>query len=170
MLALNNLTKPKGKIKKAKRRGRGNASGRGNYSTRGMKGQRARSGGRSGLAGRSIKGYLLRIPKVRGFQSLHSQMAVVNIGNLNIFADGATINARELVKAGLIKTTENGLKVLSAGQLAKKGLIIEANAFSKEAVKKIEASGGQAVLKNFKKSQPKGQDAKDKKEKIVNKK
>ena len=155
MLALNQLKKSSGKKKAVKRKGRGNASGRGNYSTKGMKGQRARSGGRAGLAGRSIKSYLLRIPKVRGFNSLQAEMAIVNVGRLNIFEEGATLNARELLKAGLIKNIDNGVKILSQGKLVKKGLKVQANAFSKEAVKKIEALGGQVLIVALKKNKSK---------------
>lgn len=145
MLSLNKLEKSKGTIEVGKRRGRGNASGRGNYSTRGMKGQRSRSGGKSGLAGRSIKGYLLRIPKTRGFRSLQSKYATVNVGRLNHFDDGATVNARALLKAELVQSIDNGLKILSSGDLTKK-LTVEANAFSKSAQEKIEKAGGKVVI------------------------
>lgn len=145
MLTLHDLNKNNDN-RARRRRGRGNASGRGNYSTRGMKGQRARSGGKSGLNIRSIKSYLLRIPKTRGFKSLQSKMAVVNLSELNSnFEDKATINARALLKAGLIETINNGVKILSVGQLNKK-FTIEANAFSKTAKDAIEKAGGKAVL------------------------
>ena len=146
MLTLHNLSKSKSKAGDQKRRGRGNASGRGNYSTRGMKGQRSRSGGKSGLALRSIKSYLLRIPKVRGFKSVHAKMATVNIKDLESrFHQGDTINARSMLKAGLITTIANGVKVLSVGKLSKK-LTVEANAFSKSAQEKITKAGGKIVV------------------------
>jgi len=146
MLSLHNLEKSKGNNKKKARLGRGNATGSGNYSTRGMKGQRSRSGGKSGLALRSIRSYLLGIPKVRGFKSLNAARAVVNVGDLEKnFSNGTTVNIRAMLKAGLIETIANGVKVLSEGKLTKK-LIVEAHAFSAGAKAKIETTGGQAKL------------------------
>ena len=146
MLSLHNLKKGKGTEKKSKRLGRGNATGSGNYSTRGMKGQRSRSGGKSGLALRSIKSYLLRIPKVRGFKSLNKSKATVNVGALEQkFSSGETINTRAMLKAGLIDTISNGVKILSEGKITK-NLIVEANDFSASAKEKIEAAGGKAVV------------------------
>ena len=153
MLSLSNLQKSKGSTHRRKILGRGTGTGRGNYSTRGMKGQRARSGGRVGTAVRSMRSYLLRIPKNRGFRSIHPKYAVVNIGALNnLFKDGAKVNARILLKKGLISTIDNGLKILSTGVLDKK-LIIEANAFSDTAKQKIEAVGGQAIIVKIKKEE-----------------
>lgn len=146
MLSLHNLKKSKGIGKKRERKGRGNATGSGNYSTRGMKGQRSRSGGKSGLALRSIKSYLLGIPKTRGFKSLNKSREVVNVGALDkAFASGSTVNAKYLLKAGLITTVANGVKILSEGKLTK-NLTVEAQAFSALAKEKIEAAGGKIVL------------------------
>lgn len=153
MLTLSNLQKSKGSTHRRKKLGRGTGSGRGNYSTRGMKGQRARSGGRVGVAVRSMRSYLLRIPKNRGFRSIYPKYATVNIGVLNeIFKDGEKVNARILVKKGLIDTISNGLKVLATGALDKK-LIIEANAFSETAKNKIEELGGKAIVVRVKKEE-----------------
>lgn len=154
MLTLHNLKKSKG-ITKSKRLGRGNSSGVGTYSTRGMKGQRSRSGGKSGLIARSIKSYLLRIPKVKGFKSFKPKYETINIKDLqNHFEDGDKVNARSLIKLGLIKTITNGIKVLSVGDLKKK-LTVEANAFSAEAKRKIEEAGGEAKLIEVKKVEKK---------------
>ena len=145
MLTLHNLQKSKGKIKR-KRVGRGNSSGMGTYSTRGLKGQRSRSGGKSGLISRSIKSYLLRIPKSKGFKSFKSNYEIINIKDLQKhFNDGDVINARSLIKLGLIKTIKNGVKILSVGNLKKK-LIVEANSFSLQAKNKIEKAGGKIKL------------------------
>ncbi|MBT4349896.1 50S ribosomal protein L15 [bacterium] len=164
MLGLHNL-KAKHKGIKAKRRvGRGNATGKGTYSTRGMKGQRSRSGGKSGLTARSMKSYLLRIPKVRGFNSLNKKFACVNVRELQTnFKDGATINARGLLKAGLIDTINNGIKILSLGEISKK-FNVEADAFSEAAKVKIEKAGGKIVLvgkKSIKESLNKAKDKQD---------
>lgn len=146
MLNLHSLKKSKGTKRKRERLGRGNATGSGNYSTRGMKGQRARSGGKSGLALRSIRSYLLAVPKVRGFRSLSTPRSVVNVGDLEKnFSSGEKVNARDMLKAGLIMTISGGVKVLSLGKISK-NLIVEANAFSAEAKEKIEAAGGKAIV------------------------
>lgn len=146
MLTLHNLEQTKGAKHRRKRIGRGDGSGKGSYSTRGLKGQKARSGGKSGLAVKAIKGYLLRIPKVRGFKSLKAKMAVVNVADLDKnFKDGQNVDARAMLKAGLILTIVDGVKVLSKGTISKK-LIVSADAFSKEAEAKIKKAGGQAVL------------------------
>jgi large subunit ribosomal protein L15 len=155
MLTLSNLQKSKGSTHRRKKVGRGSGSGHGNYSTRGMKGQRSRSGGRTGLAARSMRSYLLRIPKNRGFRSIHPKYATVNVGVLNnLFKDGDKVNVRILLKKGLIMTIENGLKILSTGPLDKK-LTIEASAFSATAKKKIEEAGGKAIVVRIKKEVPK---------------
>lgn len=160
MLTLHNLGKNTSNRKK-KRVGRGNASGSGNYSTRGMKGQRSRSGGKSGLAIRSIKSYLLRIPKVRGFKSYKKDMSTVNLYELEAnFNIGDKITAKEILQKGLISTTANGLKVLSDGKLTK-NFVVEANAFSKNAVSKIEKAGGQAVVVSMKKVEEKKEEKKE---------
>jgi len=151
MLSLNNLKKSAHSTYSSKRRGRGNASGRGNYSTRGMKGQRARSGGKAGLSSRSIRGYLLRIPKVRGFRSLYAKMAVVNLGDLEKnFESGATIKARDIMRLGLVANIKDGIKVLASGKLTKK-FTIEAQAFSTAAEAQITKAGGQAKILSLKK-------------------
>ena len=145
MLTLHNLQKSKGK-RKRKKVGRGNSSGTGTYSGRGLKGQRSRSGGKSGLRARSIKSYLLRIPKVKGFKSLRSKQETVNIKDLaQNFQEGEIVNASALFKLGLIKTITKGVKILAVGELKKK-LIVEANSFSKKAKEKIEKAGGEIKL------------------------
>ena len=145
MLTSHTLKANKSNKSANRRLGRGNSSGRGNYSSRGIKGQKSRSG-TSGLQSRSIKAYLLKIPKNKGFKSLQSKFAPVNLVSLEkFFADGAKINARALLKAGLVKTIANGVKILSVGKLTKK-FTVEANAFSEAAKTQIEALGGKAVV------------------------
>ncbi|PWB38412.1 MAG: 50S ribosomal protein L15 [Parcubacteria group bacterium] len=156
MLTLHNLAKNKSNRRSGKRRGRGNASGAGNYSGRGIKGQKARSGGRVGLKVKSIKSFMLRIPKVRGFKSFYSKMQAVNTGDLErLFKSGDTINFRTLVKAGLARDIKAGIKILAKGKLVK-SLKIEANAFSKQALEQISRAGGEAVIINPPAVEPNG--------------
>ena len=87
------------------------------------------------------------LPK-RGFHNLFSkQYAVVNLADLNVFEDGAVINADLLVEAGIIHRSElvDGLKGLGNGELEKK-VTVQATKFSKSAEEKIEAAGGKAEV------------------------
>lgn len=149
-LTLSNLKIAKGAKKRKRRVGRGNASGKGNYSGRGMKGQRSRSGGKKKLALKGVKGYLLRIPKKRGFTTLKSKMETVNIGLLNSI-DRDLVTPKYLLEKGLIKTTRNGVKILGQGELKKK-LTVRAHQFSKSARDAIIKAGGSVeIIKKTKK-------------------
>lgn len=149
VLSLSNLKANKGAIKKRKRVGRGNASGHGTYSTRGLKGQKSRSGV-SGLKRLGMKKQLLAIPKKRGFKSYKPKDQVVYFKDLNEkFKDGAVINYRALLQAGLVRSAKsagNRVKVLSQGEFKLKNVKFEKVAVSAEAKIKIEANNG--VFKN----------------------
>lgn len=134
-----------GSTRKRKRIGRGLGSGHGTYSTRGMKGQRARSGGSKGLKLKGMKQMLLRIPKLRGFKSIHSKSFAVNVGILNDhFEDGQTVNLATLRERGIFGGSASekiSIKILAGGDVKKK-LIIEGCALSSAARQKIEKAGG----------------------------
>jgi len=86
-----------------------------------------------------------RIPK-RGFNNKWAtRYAIVNLSDLNRFEDGATINQKALVEAGLLKKTLDGVKILGNGKLSKK-LNVTASAFSQSAKEKIEQAGGKAEV------------------------
>lgn len=143
-LTLSNLKPAHGSSKKRTRIGRGGK--RGTYSGRGMKGQKARSGGRSGLKALGFKQTLQRVPKLRGFRSLKSKMAVINLSDLDkAFNDGDTVTPKELIKSGLISSIKGGVKILGSGQLSKK-LKVSVNSFSVSAKEAIEKVGGQAEI------------------------
>jgi len=127
------------------RRGRGIGSGNGKTAGRGHKGQNARgSGTRPGFEGGQMP-LTRRIPK-RGFVNIFAtNYANVNVEALNIFEDGAVIDADALIKAGLFKKLLDGLKVLGNGKIEKK-LTVKATAFSAAAKEKIEAAGGKAEV------------------------
>jgi len=146
MLGLHNLKSSTGSKKTKKRLGRGNASGKGNQSGRGGKGQRARSGGKSGLILKGIKGYLQKIPKRRGFNSLRIKPAEVNLYVLeNVYQTGDVVSPKSLFKKDLISSPQYGIKILGNGKLVKK-LTVKAQYFSASAIAAIEAAGGQAVI------------------------
>ena len=128
------------------RLGRGTGSGCGKTSGRGHKGQKARSGGgvRPGFEGGQMPIYR-RLPK-RGFKNIwRKEFAEVNVETLeNFFDDGAEIDAVALVETGILKNVLDGVRILGNGELTKK-FTVKAQGFTKSAVAKIEAAGGQAI-------------------------
>jgi large subunit ribosomal protein L15 len=82
-----------------------------------------------------------RLPK-RGFNNpFRKDLAVVNVGRLDVFDDGAVVDEALLVSSGLVKTVGDGVKVLGVGELSKK-LTVRTHAISKSALEKIEKAGG----------------------------
>jgi len=145
-LALHNIKPSAGSKKTKKRIGRGLGS-TGSYSGRGVKGQRARSGGRNGLQLQGLRSLMLKLPKVRGFKSLEDKPTVVNIGVLaKNFADGATVTPKLIVEKGLVRTSENGIKVLGNGEI-KHRLVIKGCVVSQPALDKITKAGGEIIAK-----------------------
>lgn len=143
-ITLSKLKASPGSKKRRKRVGRGNASS-GNYSGRGMKGQRSRSGGRSGLKRIGMKRIVQRIPKHRGFKSIHPKPATVNLTVLEKhFANGNTVNLKKLQDLGIIKRGNKAVKILSLGTLTK-ALTIKGCLVSQPARDKIEKAGGKIV-------------------------
>jgi len=125
-MKLQDLKPAEGSTQPAFRKGRGAGSGNGKTAGRGHKGQWARSGG--------------------GFHNIFgTENAVVNVSDLNRFEDGAVVTAADLVEAGLVKKTLDGVKVLGNGEITKK-LTVQAAAFSASAKEKIEAAGGKAEV------------------------
>jgi large subunit ribosomal protein L15 len=135
-----------GSTRARKRVGRGTGSGHGTFSGRGAKGQKARTGGR--LHPRFEGGQLplfRRLPFKRGFTNIFkTKYAVVNLERLQDFPAGAEVNPEILAVAGIIKKTEQPVKILGQGELHVP-LIVKAHKFSASAKAKIEAAGGTAV-------------------------
>lgn len=141
-MELNNLKPSIGATKNRKRIGRGTGSGHGKTATKGHKGQKARSGGsiKAGFEGGQMP-MQRRLPK-RGFTPLmRKDYAIVNIGQLDVFESGSTVDASALLNAGLISGVKDGIKVLADGDVTK-SLIVKAHRFSAKAKEKIEAVGG----------------------------
>lgn len=143
---LHELSPAEGSVKASYRKGRGPGSGNGKTAGKGHKGQNARSGGgvRPGFEGGQIPLYR-KLPK-RGFHNKFSKCyAIVNVETLNIFEDGAVVDAAALRDRGVI--SEGGdvekilVKILGRGELTK-NLTVKANIFSATAKEKIEAKGG----------------------------
>ncbi len=146
-MKLNELYSVEGSVKARKRIGRGQGSGTGKTSGKGHKGQNARSGGgvRPGFEGGQLP--LFRRLSKKGFSNyiFKTVYATVNVGDLNRFEDGATVDTKLLKEAGLIKKELDGVKVLGNGELTKK-LTVKAVAFSKTAKEKIEKIGGKTEV------------------------
>ena len=85
------------------------------------------------------------MPK-RGFTNIFAtKYAIINVADLNKFDDGAVVDTKAIVEAGLVKKVLDGVKVLGNGELSKK-LTIQVAAFSESAKKKIEEAGGKAEV------------------------
>lgn len=147
MLSLSTLRPNKGSHKKQRIVGRGDSSGHGSYSTRGQKGQNSRSGGgvRPGFEGGQTP-LIRRLPKLKGFKNPNRvPFQVVNIGDLNKFENGTTIDIIVLFEERLIQKKNAPVKILGNGELEKK-LIIKVDACSATAKEKVEAKGGTIEL------------------------
>jgi large subunit ribosomal protein L15 len=136
------------KRKRKKRVGRGTGSGHGKTASRGAKGQWASAGAKKPIAmfeGGQMQ-LFRRIPK-RGFTNAYYQRVyhVVNVGDLNAFDDGATVDQESLRGMGLANGPADGIRILGQGELTKK-LTVKAHHFSKSAEEKIKGKGGTAEV------------------------
>ena len=145
-MELSNLKPAKGSTKTKKRIGRGQGSGKGGTSTRGHKGQKSRSGysKKVGFEGGQMP-LQRRVPKF-GFTNINrKEFKGVNLEVLQALADKKklkSITLETMIESGLIQKNKL-VKVLGGGELTSK-LTIQAHAFSKSAVKAIEALEGTA--------------------------
>jgi large subunit ribosomal protein L15 len=145
-MKLHELSSATGSRHSRKRVGRGVGSGMGKTSTRGHKGQNSRSGGgvRPGFEGGQNPLYR-RLPK-RGFNNpFRKEFAIVNLDDLNSFAEGTEVTPEALMESGIVKSPKDGIKILGNGEITVK-LTVKANKFSQSAVEKIQAAGGQTEV------------------------
>ncbi len=141
---LGHLKYAEGSKKRKKRVGRGSGSGHGKTSCRGQKGQKSRSGAKSRpwFEGGQMP-LQRRVPK-RGFTNVfRREYQVVNVGDLDR-VKGEKISPEVLLNARMIRKRNVPLKILGNGDI-KKPLEVQAHAFSKSAVEKIEAAGGKTI-------------------------
>jgi len=86
-----------------------------------------------------------RLPK-RGFTNIFKKnYAIINIEILDRFEPGQEVTPALLVSQGLIRSRNDGVKVLGTGALTKI-LTVHAHKFSQSAAAKIEAAGGKVQV------------------------
>jgi len=146
-MKLNTLAPAKGATHTSKRLGRGQGSGKGGTSTRGTKGAQARAGyeHKIGFEGGQMP-IQRRLPKFGFTNPTRVEYQAVNVSAIE--AAAAKLGVKEFgleqFKAAGLASKNDLVKVLGNGEI-KAALTIEANAFSKSAIAKIEAAGGKAV-------------------------
>ena len=140
-MRLNTLSPAPGRVKKAKRVGRGIGSGLGKTSGRGHKGQKSRSGGRIriGFEGGQMP-LQMRLPKF-GFSSRKSRItAEVTLSEINR-VDAEVIDVKTLQDANIISGTQQRAKVMLSGEITK-AVTLKGIGVTKGARAAIEAAGG----------------------------
>lgn len=144
---LSRLAPPDGARQKERRKGRGPGSSQGKMSGKGFKGQKARHGGN--FSKLHFQGgqtpIQRRLPK-RGFRvPFPIRTVAINVGELERFAAGATVDEAALRDSRLVQGRADRIKILGDGELTKK-LTVSAHLFSNGAQEKIERAGGSVVV------------------------
>ena len=150
-MKLSDIADNAGSRKKRMRVGRGIGSGKGKQAGRGGKGQTARSGVRiKGFEGGQMPMHR-RLPK-RGFNNVFRvEFAEINLDRLQQAVDSKqidakdTVNAESLVKAGVLRRSKAGVRLLGRGELKAK-LNIEVHGASKSAIAAVEKAGGSVKI------------------------
>ena len=143
-MELKDLVPAEGSTKARKRVGRGPASGTGKTAGRGLNGQKSRSGGGKGAGFEGGQTPLARrLPKLPGFRNPNRQVYIaVNVSRLEAkFDAGEVVDGDSLKAKGIIKHTDDLVKVLGDGEI-KKALTVKVDKVSASAKQKIEAAGG----------------------------
>jgi len=140
-MRLNTLSPAPGRIKAAKRVGRGMGSGLGKTCGRGHKGLKSRSGGsvRPGFEGGQMP-LQIRLPKY-GFTSRISRVsAQVRLSELNL-VEGSLVDLETLKQADVVGSIIKRAKIFLSGELTK-AVTVKGLAVTKGAKAAIEAAGG----------------------------
>lgn len=142
MISLSDLRNTHRPRKKVQRVGRGIGSKRGKTCCRGVKGDSARRGYKRRYGNEGGQLPLYRKLPIRGFANgrFTSDVYAINLSLIEkLYENGDVVNLKTLREKGYApRAPGGGLKVLSQGELKKK-VSIEAHAFSKGAVAKLEA-------------------------------
>lgn len=140
-MRLNTLSPAPGRIKEAKRAGRGIGSGLGKTGGRGHKGQKSRSGGtvRPGFEGGQMP-LQKRLPKYGFTSRLAAVTAEIRLSELGL-VEGDIVDIESLRAAGLINNNILRAKVFASGELVK-AVTLKGVRATKGAIAAIEAAGG----------------------------
>ncbi|MFY9174091.1 MAG: 50S ribosomal protein L15 [Peptococcia bacterium] len=146
-MKLHELKPAEGSRRDVVRKGRGPGSGLGKTAGRGHKGQKSRSGGGKGPYFEGGQTPLQRRLPKRGFKNiLRKEYVVINVSQLEKrFETGTVITPELLVESGLVKNVRDGIRILGNGDLSK-AFTVKAQGFSKTAIEKITAAGGQVEV------------------------
>ncbi|MEM8675785.1 MAG: 50S ribosomal protein L15 [Cyanobacteria bacterium P01_G01_bin.67] len=142
-MKLENLSPKEGSKKRKRRVGRGIAAGQGASCGFGMRGQKSRSGTgtKAGFEGGQMPLYR-RVPKLKHFTLINQKhYTIINVEALSSLPTNTEVTLESLIESGILTSNDGPLKVLGNGELSV-ALTIKAAAFTKSAVRKIEASGG----------------------------
>jgi len=150
-MKLNDLRDNEGARKERIRVGRGIGSSKGKTGGRGVKGQTSRTGvAINGFEGGQMPIYR-RLPK-RGFNNIFRlDYSEVNLDRLQKAVDAgkldasATVNGEALVKAGVLSTVKDGVRLLGRGTLTAK-LTLEVAGATESAKAAVEKAGGSVVI------------------------
>ena len=150
-MKLTDIADNAGSRKKRMRVGRGIGSGKGKTSGRGGKGQTARSGVRiKGFEGGQMPLHR-RLPK-RGFNNIFAlEFVEINLDRIQQAIDAKkldtkdTVTAETLVKAGVLRRSRDGVRLLGRGEIKAK-LNIEVHGASTSAVAAVEKAGGSVKI------------------------
>ena len=140
-MRLNTLSPAPGRIKEAKRAGRGIGSGLGKTGGRGHKGQKSRSGGtvRPGFEGGQMP-LQKRLPKYGFTSRLAAVTAEIRLSELGLI-EGDIVDIESLRAAGLINNNILRAKLFASGELVK-AVTLKGIRATKGAIAAIEAAGG----------------------------
>lgn len=144
MSMMHEITAAAGHNKAKRRKGRGESS-RGKTCGRGNKGSKARTGTYIKPTYEGGQTELFRRFPIRGFSNdnFERRYYVVNLGDLNKFDAGATVDQTALVAEGLVPDDKLPVKILGNGKLDRK-LTVIAKWYSKSAHATINELGGAA--------------------------
>ncbi len=159
-MRLNEIRDNAGATKNRKRVGRGIGSGTGKTAAKGQKGQKSRSGvSLLGFEGGQMPLYR-RLPK-RGFNNPFTKdFAELTTGKLQKAIDAGhldakkAISATELLAAGVVRKSKDGVRLLNKGELSAKVELDVAHA-SAGAIAVVEKAGGSVKVAE-KKERPQG--------------
>jgi len=142
MMNLHSLQNTHRPAKKSRRVGRGVGCKKGKTCGRGAKGDKSRSGYKTRTRKEGGQGTLFQRLPTRGFsqEKFRKELFAINLDLIEqLYEDGETVSLATLREKGYNGTKMRyGIKVLGMGELKKK-VLIEADAYSKTAVQKLEA-------------------------------